>query len=195
MVAAGPDGRWNAPLILGGRYRVRAWRAPDLALTTPQSFFLESKETRDLQVRVQLFSGVVVTSAVAPSPPVIDETVRLVARTYTRSVDAQGIVRNQPLPSVQLELTGSGNWRVETENPTFADETGKGEWLIRCESLGTHPLSVRVGNGGEAQALELPACATSDVPPVAGEGEETNETGSTTSTTRRRGSTTTTEDR
>ena len=194
MVAAGPDGRWTAPSILGGRYRVRAWRAPDLALTTPESFFLESKETRDLEVKVQLFSGVVVTSAVAPSPPVIEETVRLVVRTYTRSVDERGIVRNQPLPSVQLELTGSSNWRVETANPTFADGTGKGEWLLRCESLGTNPLSVRVGGGGEALALKLPACASSDVPPIAGEGEETNETGSTTTTTRRRGSTSTTED-
>src|SRR5688500_10725176 len=39
-VVAGPDGRWVAPQILGGRYRVRAWRAPDLALTSPASFFL-----------------------------------------------------------------------------------------------------------------------------------------------------------
>ncbi|HUR50068.1 MAG TPA: carboxypeptidase-like regulatory domain-containing protein [Acidimicrobiales bacterium] len=190
-IPTGPDGRWSAPAILGGRYRVRAWRAPDLALTTPHSFFLESKETRDLEVQVQPFSGVVVTSAMAPSPPVIDETVRLVVRSYTRSVDDQGIVRNQPLPSVQLELAGSSQWRVETVNPTFADDTGRGDWLVRCSSLGTHALSVRVGGGGTAFPLELAPCAASDAAPTAGQDGTTNETGST-STTRRRASSSTT---
>lgn len=192
MVAAGPDGRWTAPQILGGRYRVRAWRAPDLALTTPVSLFLESKETRDVEVKVQAFSGVVVTSAIAPSPPVVDETIRLVVRTYTRSVDEQGIVRNEPLPSVQVELTGSGQWQVETANPAFADATGRADWLVRCVSLGTHSLAVRVGGGDEALALKIPPCATTDAAPTAGEDDATNETGPSTSTTRRRGSSSTT---
>ena len=192
VVAAGPDGRWVVPQILGGRYRVRAWRAPDLALTSPESFFLESKETRDVEVRVQPYSGVVVTSAIAPSPPVVDETIRLVVRTYTRSVDEQGIVRNEPLPSVQVELTGSGQWEVETPNPAFADATGRADWLVRCLSLGTHSLAVRVG-GGEALALKIPPCATTDAAPTAGEDDATNETGPSTSTTRRRGSTSTTD--
>ena len=191
MVAAGPDGRWTAPQILGGRYRVRAWRAPDLALTTPASLFLESKETRDVEVKVQPFSGVIVTSAIAPSPPVVDETIRLVVRTYTRSVDEQGIVRNEPLPSVQVELTGSGQWEVETPNPAFADATGRADWLVRCTSLGSHSLAVRVGGGDEALTLKIPPCATTDVAPTAGEDDATNETGPSTSTTRRRGSTST----
>lgn len=191
-VAAGPDGRWTAPQILGGRYRVRAWRAPDLALTAPESFFLESKETRDVEVRVQAYSGVVVTSAIAPSPPVVDETIRLVVRTYTRSVDEQGIVRNEPLPSVQVELTGSGQWQVETANPAFADATGRADWLVRCSSLGTHSLAVRVG-GGEALPLRIPPCATTDAAPTAGEDDATNETGPSTSTTRRRASSSTTD--
>lgn len=193
VVTAGPDGRWTAPQILGGRYRVRAWRAPDLALTTPASFFLESKETRDVEVRVQTFSGVVVTSAVAPSPPVVDETVRLVVRTYTRSVDEQGVVRNEPLPSVQVELTGSNQWQVETSNPAFADGTGRADWLVRCRSLGSHSLAARVG-GGEALPLKIPACATTDAAPTAGEDDGTNDTGSSTSTTRRRASTSTTDE-
>lgn len=191
-VAAGPDGRWSAPLILGGRYRVRAWRAPDLALTTPASFFLESKESREIEVKVQPYSGVVVTSAIAPSPPVVDETVRLVVRTYTRSVDEQGIVRNEPLPSVEVELTGSGQWEVETPNPAVADATGRVDWLVRCVSLGSHSLAVRVGGGGEALPLKIPPCATTDAAPTAGEDDATNETGPSTSTTRRRASSSTT---
>ncbi|MBW3536282.1 MAG: hypothetical protein KY395_00750 [Actinobacteria bacterium] len=180
-VTTGPDGVWSAVGILGGRYRVRAWRAPDLALTTPLSFFLENRESRDTDLRLESYTGVVVTSAVAPSPPIVDEPVRLVVRAYTRSVDEQGIVRNQAVPGVQMELTGSSQWKVETANPTFADDTGRAEWILRCGNLGTHALAVRVGGGADAQALRVPACATSDeeVPGSPSEG------GATTSTTRR----------
>lgn len=174
------EGGWTAPNVLGGRYRVRAWRAPDLALTTPLSFFLENKETRDTDLKVQTFSGVVVTSAIAPSPPIVGEPVRLVVRTYTRSVDEEGIVRNQPVPSVQMELNGSSQWRVETANPTFADGSGRADWILRCGSLGSHALAVRVGGGGDSLALRLPACATSDE-----EEPDNAEDTATTSTTRR----------
>ena len=190
-VVTGADGRWTAPNVLGGRYRVRAWRAPDLALTTPVSFFLENKESRDTNLELESYSGVVVTSAVAPSPPVVDEPVRLVVRAYTRSVDEQGIVRNQALPSVQLELIGSSQWRVETENPTFADESGRADWILRCENLGSHALAVRVGGGGEAQPLRLPACATSDEEVT---GDPTGEGNGGSTSTSRRSATSTTED-
>ena len=188
-VITGADGKWTAPNILGGRYRVRAWRAPDLALTTPLSFFLENKESRDTDLKVESYSGVVVTSAVAPSPPVVDEPVRLVARAYTRSVDEQGIVRNQALPSVQLELIGSSQWKVETANPTFADDSGQADWILRCTNLGSHALAVRVGGSGEAQPLRLPACATSDEEVT---GQPTGD-GTTSSTAPRRTTTSTTD--
>ncbi len=45
-VTTRPDGTWTLPMILGGRYRVRAWRTPDLALTKPEVFYLQSSETR-----------------------------------------------------------------------------------------------------------------------------------------------------
>ena len=113
-------------------------------------------------------------------------------RTYTRSVDEAGIVRNQPLPSVQVELAGSSQWRVETANPSFADGTGRADWIVRCTSLGTHSLAVRVGGGDQAFPLELPACASSDAVAPDAEADPDGGTGGTTSTTRRRASTSTT---
>jgi len=46
------DGTFAVPTILGGRYRVRAWRAPDLALVKPEIFYLQSSEPRTLALRV-----------------------------------------------------------------------------------------------------------------------------------------------
>lgn len=183
------DGTWTAENVLGGRWRVRAWRAPDLAMTTPESFFAEEAEERELSLRLEEFTGVVVTSAVAPAPPIVDEPARIVVRAYTRSVDEGGIVRNQPLPSVEMSLAGSSQWRVETENPTVADSGGKASWIGRCVSPGNHALAVRVSGSSEALALKLPACAITPDDPPAEEGSATSTTGRT-ATTRNSSSTT-----
>ena len=190
-LTADGNGRWKAEAVLGGRWRVRAWRAPDLALTTPESLFLEDKEERQLQLTLAEFTGVVVTSSVAPSPPIVDELSRLVVRAYTRSVREDGVVRNDPVPFVELSLAGSSQWRVESSNPTTADGSGKGEWFARCTSPGNHTLAVRVA-GGEALALKLPACALTPEDPIEEEGGTGEaESGSTTSTSRRRPTSTT----
>src|SRR5207248_2824996 len=86
------DGTWAAPNVLGGRYRVRAWRAPDLALTTPQLLFVGSTETKALSLRVDRYTGTGVQAAIAPSPPVVGEPANLVVSVTTRSVDDKGVV-------------------------------------------------------------------------------------------------------
>lgn len=187
----GADGRWKADAVLGGRWRVRAWRAPDLALTVPETIFLEEAEDRKLEVTVAEFTGVVVTASVAPAPPIVDELARIVVRAFTRSVREDGVVSNEAVPFVELSLAGSSQWRVESSNPTSADSSGQGEWLARCASPGSHALAVRVA-GGSPLTLKLPACALTPEEPAA-EEEADSGSGSTTSTSRRRPSSTTTE--
>lgn len=194
------DGTWTAENLLGGRWRIRAWRAPDLAMTTPESFFIEEAEVREVALRLQAFTGVVVTSAVAPAPPIVDEPARLVVRAYTRSVDAGGVVRNQPLPAVEMSLAGSSQWRIETENPTVADSNGQASWVGRCTSPGNHTLAVRVSGSSEALPLRIPACALTPEEPPAEESPSGSSTTAgrsgpstsrnTTSTTRRTTTTT-----
>ncbi len=186
-LATGPDGRWKADAVLGGRWRVRAWRAPDLALTVPESLFIEEVEKRQLELTLQEFTGVVVTASVAPSPPIVDEPSRLVVRAFTRSVQEDGVVRNEPLPFVELSLAGSSQWRVESSNPTTADGTGKGEWFARCVSPGNHTLAVRVA-GGQPLTLKLPPCALTPEDPAVeeGDGSEPADGSGSTSTSRRR---------
>jgi hypothetical protein len=136
---------------------------------------------------------VVVTSSIAPSPPLVDEPANLVVRAFTRSVDENGIVRNQVLPSVEMSLAGSSNWRVDSANPTQADSSGRASWLVRCTNAGSSSLAVRVANSAEALPLRLPACALTAEEPPAEEPPADDGSGSTTSTTRRRTTTSTTE--
>jgi hypothetical protein len=157
-VAAGRDGRWSLPAVLGGRYRVRAWRTPDQTLATPAIFFLGGSENRTVDLTLQSFSGPVVTSDVAPNPPPVSQPANLVVDVSNRSVDANGIGRSIPTAGASVQLTGSGAWQISGPNTATTDGGGQVTWQVTCQAGGSQPLAVSV-NGGSPQPLSLPGCA------------------------------------
>lgn len=152
-----PDGTWTAAGILGGRYRVRAWLAPDLAQAKPSIFFLTSAEAKQLSLTVARYDGLAVASAVAPSPPQVGQAISLVVAVTNRSVDGSGVVRAAPVTRVSVELTGGPGWRLDSANPTTTDGNGQARWVLRCQRTGPQALGVIVG-GTNTFALDLPAC-------------------------------------
>jgi hypothetical protein len=178
-VVTGDDGRFSIPNVFGGRYRLRAWKAsPDnLALVEPQVFFLEGSEKKSLNLSVNRYSGVSVTAAIAPDPPLINEPSNLVVQVVDRAVDANGIVRSVPTPDVRAELFGTGDWAMQSAIATATDVAGRARWTLTCRRTGQQPLSVVIGDSSTFN-LNLPACT---VPPPT--GEETVPEDSTTSTT------------
>jgi hypothetical protein len=157
QIAAGPGGRWSLPGVLGGRYRVRAWRTPDQTMDSPAIFFLGGSENRTVSLTLATFTGTVVTSAVAPNPPGVDQPANLVVNVSNRTVDGEGIGRAQPVAGVSVQLTGTGSWRLTSPNPATTDGGGQATWQITCQTGGTQPVAVSV-NGAQAQALDVPAC-------------------------------------
>jgi len=192
-VGAAADGTWTAQGIIGGLYRVRAWRAPDLAQTDPSIFFLGARDNSRVDLRVSKFTGVQVSSSIAPNPPIIDSPVNLVVAVDAATVGNDGIVRGQGRGGVAVQLFGEGQWQV---NGSLSEVTGSGgvaSWQMTCTSLGTQPLSVLV-NGTDAYPLNLPPCSpvppTTTTPPTTAGNTTTTRFGDTT-TTRHRLTTTT----
>lgn len=179
------DGTWQLPGVLGGRYRVRAWRAPDLSLTKPEVFFLEGSQTKTLDLKVQKYTGVDVEEGIAPNPPILDQPAGLTIVVVERVVDDQGIVRSAPIARVPVELFGTGQWRVTTANPTITDGNGKARFELTCRAQGKQSLTAQVGDT-ESFTLELPGC---ELPPP------TTTEPATTSTTDDDGTTSTTGNR
>ena len=189
-VATLPDGTWSIPNILGGRYRVRAWRAPDLALTKPEVFFLGGDEKKRLDLGLTRYDGPAATASIAPNPPFVGEPANLVVRLSIQSVDPQGIVRAVPAAPTSVNLVGSGAWSVESENPTFTDGVGDARWRVRCRASGNQSLAVVVGDFQTLPLSGLPPCGTVTVEPTPDPSPPTS-SASTTSTTFRRSTTTT----
>ncbi|MEY2476060.1 MAG: hypothetical protein QOG87_1375 [Actinomycetota bacterium] len=183
-----PDGTWQAPNILGGRYRIRAFLAPELALVKPSVFFLGGTEKKTLAITLQRYTGLVATTSIAPSPPFVDEPASLVVRIATQSVDGGGVVRSVGSSGLAAQLVGTGQWRVESPNPTITDESGNAYWQVRCRAAGEQPLAVLV-NDVDTLTVNLPACQDfTVVAPPPDDGTTTSfpfRRSTTTSTTRR----------
>lgn len=165
-VATNPDGSFHIDNVQGGRYRLRAWRAPDLALTTPLVFFLNGNENKSgVNLQVTQYTGTNVAAAIAPSPPIIGDPANLGVQVTTVVVDPTGVVRATPAVGVQVDLQGSGSWQLQSSSTEFTDTSGTATWRLTCTSLGNQPLSASVN--GTSYPLNLPPCQESaqTVPP------------------------------
>jgi len=157
-VATNPDGSFHVDNVQGGRYRLRAWRVPDLALTTPIIFFLNGNENKTgVNLQVTQYTGTNVAPAIAPSPPVVGNPANLAVQVTTVVVDPTGVVRATPVTGTQVDLLGSGSWQLQSPATEFTDATGTAVWELTCTSTGNQPLSVTVN--GTGYPLNLPPCA------------------------------------
>jgi hypothetical protein len=161
------DGSWSLSSILGGRYRVRAWQQPSLAMTTPQVLFLGGTETHTMTIQVTGFTGPVVASAFAPASPQIGQVDNLVIQVTNPTVGSDGVVRDLPQVGVSITLTDGPEWLVYNGNPLATDTTGQVLFQLSCQAAGSQGLSAVVG-AGAAVTLQLPDCVpppTTTLPP------------------------------
>lgn len=184
-----PDGTWVAANVIGGRYRVRAYLPPELALVKPAVFFLGGTESKVLDITLTRYTGLVAKASVAPNPPLVDEPANLVVRVAQQSVDASGVVRAVGVSGANAQLVGSGLWRVESANPAVTDINGDAEWQVRCRASGTQPLAVLV-NDADTLPLQMPACVEVVAAPTPGPDSSTTFPFRRTTTTVRRTTTT-----
>ncbi len=144
IVLTAEDGTWTVPSVLGGRYRIRAWRAPDLAQTVATGVFLGASETKTVDLNVHQVDSLSVLSSLAPDPPTLDRPGNLVVLVSRKTVGDDGVVRATPIEGVRLDLIGSSGWRVYSSNPETTDSNGRAQWLVQCQQEGRQPLAVSV---------------------------------------------------
>lgn len=142
----GPQG------ILGGRYRIRAWRTPDLALTTPQILFLEGKQARNLGLQLSRYQGASASAITSPDPPLVDAPLTLTAIVTSVSVNSDGVVSSVPLPNAAVSLTVGGGFTL-TSGPTVTNAQGRASFLLRCQATGQSSVDLTVNS---TQTFTLP---------------------------------------
>ncbi len=150
------DGTYRFEQVLGGRWRIRAWRAPELATLEDNTFFLGYTEQRRVDLKVKAATDIVVTSSIAPNPPFTGSPVELAVLVMTQSVDEEGVVHRSPVGGAAVTLNVTGKW-VVTGDPTQATEfNGRTSWTMTCTEVGDQRISAFVG--GRDWNLSVPAC-------------------------------------
>ncbi len=156
-VVAGEDGAWTLPGVLGGRYRVRAWRQPDLAAVEPKLLFVAIGGAEGVVVTVERFPPVLVDTAVAPDPPTVGERTSLRVRVATQEVDGEGVVRSVPRPAVPVAVQPGAGWAVEPPPTGLTDEAGNVTFVLVCRLPGPQSLTVTLAPG-EVFPVTPPPC-------------------------------------
>ncbi|MEO7555767.1 MAG: carboxypeptidase-like regulatory domain-containing protein [Acidimicrobiales bacterium] len=186
-VAAAEDGRYEFVNLAGGGYTLRAYLPPALAKTEPEVFFVRDGEDHRVDLVVDQFASLVVTSAVAPDPPVVGQPFNIVVRVASRTVDADGVVRSTPVAGAIVALSQGAN--VVVVGGTVAPTTAEGTvtYLSSCKQPGPLNLAAVVkltaADVGQSVPIDLPACTGSAVPGATIPGASTTSSTTTTTTT------------
>ncbi len=158
MVSAQADGTWKLTGILGGLYRVRAWQAPDFAMTTPQIVLLGAGANQSIPLAVLSFNGQNVNATVAPSPPQVGGVATLTIGVVQETVGTDGVVRASALPGANVYVTAAGNVVLAGTNPGTTDASGELSLALECSSVGPVGLTATV-NGVASFPLTVADCS------------------------------------
>ncbi len=162
-VVTGPDGRWQAPDILGGRYRVRAFRPPDLAMLEPQILFLESGTTAEPPLVLERFQALAVDTAFSSDPPFVGKRTNLLVRIASQVVDDEGVVRATPEAGVAVTLDTGLGWVAESPVQASTTSDGSVTFTLVCRSPGPQALTLTLPPA--LSPVSPPASTTPDAPP------------------------------
>ena len=156
-VESGPDGRWGVESVNGGRYRLRAWRAPDLAQVTATVLFVTVGESPPVDLPMQRFaSDARPAAAVAPDPPVVGQSAIVVVTVASGGVDNEGVVHSQPRQGVPVAFAVSPNVGITTTTLVETDASGNAAFQIVCREPG--PIGAMVTVASLQTQVGLPPC-------------------------------------
>jgi hypothetical protein len=155
-------GAWSLPSILGGSYRVEAFRPPDLAQPAPDVFFLGGAENKQLNTTLVRYGSTGVTATIDPNPPLVGLPATLTVRYGGGTVDpATGRVIPSGRAGVQVQIVTGPNFSVESAPVAITDGSGEVSWIVRCLQPG--PVPVNLVTGATASTVSLPPCT---IPPA-----------------------------
>ena len=155
-VATNAEGRWNAKGIVGGRYRVRGWRMPDLAMNSSTLLFLGAEEDGSVALEATAQGGVDVQAAILTPSPTIDAAVNVTALITRHQVDGDGVVQGIPLTGTVATLASGAGWEIATPDVTV-DGAGGATWTVTCTAQSPGDLVVTADEG--VARITVPACS------------------------------------
>lgn len=156
-LTTGGGGSFAMTAILGGRYQVRAWKAPDLAQRSAETFFLTADESRTLQLRLDQFGSLNVDVTADGDPLPAGEPFNVTVLVYEATVSDDGELVARPIPGPQVIVTTGERLTVVGSDRAIANGQGQATFRMQCRSAGG--TTGEVFTSGGRWPLGLPPCA------------------------------------
>ena len=150
------DGTYRFEQVLGGRWRIRAWKTPELATLEDNTFFLGYTENRQVDLKVKAATDYVVTSSMAPNPPFTGSPVEMAVLVMSQSVDDDGVVHRSPVGGAAVTLNVIGKWNLAGDATEATEYNGRAAWTLTCVEEGQQAITAVVG--GRDWPLRIPDC-------------------------------------
>ncbi len=147
-VASDANGHYALSGIAGGRYRVRAFLPPNLAQPNAEVFFLAEGDKHDVDLNVEPFTGIVVTSAIAPEAPALNQPFTVAVRVGTRVVDADGVVHTSPIAGASVSLSAPSSLPIQGASSATTNGDGTASFTLLCKSTADAQVTATARNGG-----------------------------------------------
>ncbi len=149
-------GQWTVSSVNGGRYRLRAWRPPDLAMLRPTLVFVEATENKAVALGMARYGEGNAVAAFAPGPPTADKPTTLVVTVSNGGIDGEGVLHASPRPGVTVQLLVTAGLTLESPDTAVTDGAGNASFTVRCAPPGP-PAATAVVEGAR-RPVDLPPC-------------------------------------
>ncbi len=151
------SGGFKVEHALGGRYRIRAWDAPEYASIPTVTVFVPADGEIGVDVPMREFQGPRLQLALDTAVPAVGSTATLEALVTEQEIDGEGYLSGAGLSDVDLTLTVGSGFRITSANPTTTGDDGRASWTLVCRSEGAHDVTVEFGESGST-VVTLPTC-------------------------------------
>lgn len=169
-VQSNQDGAYSVDGLLGGRYRVRAYRPPDVTMAQAAVFFLGRGEQRNLDLTLERYNGGTdVRYSITPDPPIFGQQATVVVSVNTRNVDSAGTARSVGVGGVPVTLITAGGRQILTPPTAVTDGAGRAFFTVLCAGYEGQGLTALLPDGSSYN-VNVAACSPppTTAPPATG---------------------------
>lgn len=161
-------GRWTATRLLGGRYRVRAWLAPELTMTESVVFFLADGQARPVDLQASRVDTEPTMTLVDAGDIYLGLSGTVAVSVTTRAVDDDGVIVVSGLAGAIVTVAPTAEVTA-TPSIATADGDGVARFVITCAALGSPDLLVQ--HEDDVRTFDLPDCVPVPQPPAPAEAD------------------------
>jgi hypothetical protein len=140
-VTSNGSGAWSAGRLLGGRYRVRAWRAPTHAQTSSEVTFVEEGQRRSFKLELEAPSGVEFRASADNDKIIIGQAGSVSATVRAPFVNNEGQIAIGGRPGDVITVTANGVFAGQGGTKS-TDAGGSATFPLTCAQLGTGQVTV-----------------------------------------------------